>query len=182
MPPHVAQVHRIRIFVVPDTALMGDPPPLGNKMFPSPRHLSLAQDHVRKHAPELVDDVRAIIVIGDKPATFLNGTLVPHNAAIAEAVIRVWTESDTIEWMSEQAFAIVSTQKADHPIWDRPGTPNDPFHTSPPFDAAPGADGRYRAQSSTTRKEANGQQYKVTISIANRLVDPDYVCGSPPPP
>ena len=27
----------------------------------------------------------------------------------------------------------------------------------------------------------NGQQYKVTIKIGGRLVDPDYVCGDPPP-
>lgn len=181
MLSHVAEVHRIRVFVVPDAALQGDPP-LGANNPATPRHLDLAQNHVMRNAPDLVDDVQAIIVVGDKAATFLNRRLVRHEYAILEAAIRVFTESDVVEWVSEDAFTIVSTEKAERPIWYQPGTPENPFHAGPPFDSISGSDNRYRARSSTTRKEANGQQYKVSIRIGNRLIDPDYVCGNPPPP
>jgi hypothetical protein len=133
-------------------------------------------------APELADDVRAIIIIGDKAATFLNGTLVQHDDAIRHAAIRVFTESDVIEWECNEAFTIESTEKADHPIWQKNGTPDNPFYTGPPFDGERLSNGRFRARSSKTRAEANDQQYKAFIKIGDRLIDPDYVCGDPPPP
>ena len=134
-------------------------------------------------APELAGDVHAIIVIGDKAATFLNGDLVPHDNAIRHAAIRVFTESDVIEWECDEAFAIASTTKAEDPIWQKDGTPENPFYTGPPFDGEPLSNNRFRARSSKTRAEANGQQYKVFIKITtgDRLIDPDYVCGDPPP-
>jgi hypothetical protein len=134
-------------------------------------------------APELENDVRAIIVIGDKAATFLDRTLVPHDEAIRHAAIRVFTESDVIEWECDQAFEIASTKKAEHPIWQKDGTPDNPFFTGPPFEGERLSDNRFRARSSKTRAEANDQQYKVFIRITSddRLIDPDYVCGNPPP-
>lgn len=182
MPAHIAQVIPVVIFVVPDSVLQSEPPlPLGKGLPATPRQIKLAHLHVEKEAPALVHDVKAIIVLGDKAATFLHGVLVPHEAAVREAAIRVFTESDVIEWVCDQAFSIVSTGKAHNPIWREPTAPDNPFYTGPPYDAEYGADTRYRAQSTKTRKEANGQQYKVSIRIGNRLIDPDYVCGSPPP-
>ena len=179
---HIAEVQRVVIYVVPDSVLQRAPPlPLGKGLEATQDHLHLAHDHVKKEAPDLVKDVKAIIVIGDKAATFLNGILVRHETAVREAAIRVYTESDVIEWVCDQAFSIVSTEKSHNPIWREPTAPDNPFYTGPPYDAGCGADTRYRAQSTKTRKEANGQQYKVSIRIGTRLIDPDYVCGSPPP-
>jgi hypothetical protein len=180
--PHTAQLHRVRIFVVPDAALQGDPPPVGDGHAVTDRHLEAARTYVMRRAPELADDVQAIIVIGDKAATFLSGRLVPHDAAIQHAAIRMFTESDVIEWQSDAPFEIVSTEKVDKPIWSKGGSPDNPFYEGPPFDGGGcGQDAIYRARSSKTKDAANGQQYKVTIKIGNRLVDPDYVCGNPPP-
>jgi hypothetical protein len=181
MPSHVAQVHQVIIFVVPDDALQGDPPPVGPGRPLTARHLANASDHVKKNARALADNVTAVIVIGDKAATFLNGGLVAHDMAIKHAAIRVYTESDQIEWECDRAFTIASTEKAHNPIWYQPGTPDNPFYAGPPFVAECGSDTRYRARSSTTTAAANGQQYKVTITIGGRDVDPDYVCGNPPP-
>jgi hypothetical protein len=181
-PTHVPQIHRVRIFVVPDRALQGEPPPLGKKNRVTPRHLALADAHVKKEAPDLTDDGKAVIVIGDKAATFRDRKLEDHDLAIRHAAIRMFTESDVIEWESDAPFSIESTAKAENPIWHRDGTPDNPFHTGPPFDSAPHDNGRHKARSSTTTKDANGQQYKVSIRLSDgRLVDPDYVCGDPPP-
>ncbi len=180
IPPHKPETHHIRIFVVADQVLDGDAPPIGSRPL-MPRHLALADAHVKKVAPGLENDVKAIIVIGDKAATFLNRTLVPHGSAIREAAIRVYTESDIIEWESDQAFTIVSTEKSHDPIWYKDGTTDFPFYSGPPFESSSGSGAYHRTQSSTTRREANGQQYKVSIRIGNRLIDPDYVCGDPPP-
>ena len=183
---HEDQVHHVRIFVVPDAALRGDAPPVGGSQRVTPRHLESAHAHVMQTERGLVKDVHAIIVIGDQAATFLNGTLVPHDDAIKHAAIRVYTESDVIEWECNKAFAIDSTKKADNPIWQKDGTPGNPFYSGPPFDGERLTDTRFLARSSKTRAEANDQQYKVFIKIkiesGDRLIDPDYVCGNPPPP
>ena len=181
IPPHKPETHHIRIFVVADDVLKGDAPPIGPRPV-TQGHLDLADAHVKKEAPGLEDDVKAIIVIGDKAATFLHRKLVPHGSAIQEAAIRVYTESDVIEWESDQAFTIVSTEKSHNPIWHQGGTPDNPFHSGPPFVSSSGNGAYHRARSSMTRSEANGQQYKVSIRIGGRLIDPDYVCGDPPPP
>ena len=181
MPTHIAENHRVVIFVVPDNALQGEGPPVGPGRQMTAHHMECATEHVRKHAPALLDNVTAVIVVGDKAGTFLNGTLVPHDQAIKHAAIRMYTESDQIEWECDQAFEIVSTEKAHQPIWYQPGTPDNPFLTGPPFMGECGSDTRYRARSSQTSAAANGQQYKVTIRIGGRDIDPDYVCGSPPP-
>lgn len=178
--PHEPQTHHVRIFVVADRVLAGDAPPIGSRPV-TPRHLELADAHVKKEAPGLENDVKAVIVIGDKAATFLNRTLVPHDVAIRHAAIRVYTESDVIEWESDRAFTIVSTEKAHNPIWYKDGTPDNPFYSGPPFESRCGSGTHHRARSSTTRQEADGQQYKVSIRIGDRLIDPDYVCGTPPP-
>jgi hypothetical protein len=120
---HTAQIHRVRIFVVPDSALRGELPPVGKKNLVTPRHLELAHNHVLHEAPDVADDVHAVIVIGDKAATFLDGKLVPHDEAIKHAAIRVHTESDLIEWEADRAFTIVSTEKAEHRSGIRTGRP-----------------------------------------------------------
>jgi hypothetical protein len=182
MNEHEAQIHHVRIFVVPDAALEGEPPPVGRNEL-TDRHRRLAKAYANRTAPELQDDVKAIVVIGDKAATFLNRELVPHDRAIRHAAIRVFTESDIIEWRSDQPFTIVSTEKAEEPIWSVAGTPENPFYSGPPFESTVDPGNRHQARSSKTKQAANGQQYKVSIRLEDgRLVDPDYVCGDPPPP
>ena len=179
---HIAQTHRVRIFVVPDAALDKESLPLGRNNL-TDRHLKLAEAHAKKTAPDLEDDVKAIVVIGDKAATFLKRELVPHDIAVRHAAIRVFTESDIIEWESDQPFTIVSTEKAVNAIWSEDGTPTNPFYSGPPFESTGDTANRYRARSSKAKQAANGQQYKVSIRLNDgRLVDPDYVCGDPPPP
>src|SRR6266487_1759846 len=178
---HIAQTHRVRIFVVPDAALEREPPPIGKNNLTN-RHLELADAHMKKTAPNLEDDVKAIVVIGDKAATFLKRELVPHDIAVRHAAIRVFTESDIIEWESDQPFTIVSTEKAVNAIWSEDGTPTNPFYSGPPFESTGDTANQYRARSSKAKQAANGQQYKVSIRLNDgRLVDPDYVCGDPPP-
>jgi hypothetical protein len=182
MTEHVAEAHRVRIFVVPDNALEGEPLPLGRDRPVTPRHLERSRSYVNEQAPELMNDSSAIIVVGDKAATFICGALVPHDYAIRHAAIRLYTESDVITWECDRPFRIVSTEKVSDPLWQAQGSPDNPFYVGPPFDGNPVSDVRYKAESSTTKAAANGQQYKVTIMIGDRLIDPDYVCGSPPPP
>jgi hypothetical protein len=181
MVTHVAEAHRVRIFVVPDSVLEGEPLPLGRDRPVTPRHLERSRSHIKQVAEDLLDDSAAVIVVGDKAATFICGALVPHDYAIRHAAIRMYTDSDTIAWECDQPFTIVSTEKVTEPIWCANGTPDNPFYSGPPFCGQPVGNGCFRAESSMTMAAANGQQYKVSIMIGDRLIDPDYVCGSPPP-
>ena len=109
--------------------------------------------------------------------------LLNHDEANRYAVLRVWTDSDTIEYQCDEPFEIVRVEKAG---WKIDGTLDDPFGNS---------ENGYRAHKENAEGEeevwvwrsgllpaaANNQQYKATFKIGGKLIDPDVVCGSPPP-
>jgi hypothetical protein len=106
-----------------------------------------------------------------------------HDDRNRDTVLRVWTESDTIEYQCEEPFAITKVEKAGWRIF---GTPDNPFQDSPPYEAEemPRANGEkplWVWRSGELTAKANNQQYKATFKIGGELIDPDVVCGDPPP-
>jgi len=121
----------------------------------------------------------------------LTRDLHPHDDRNRDTVLRVWTESDTIEYQCDQKFAIVKVKKAG---WKLFGAPDDPFETkrgkapykatkeqASTLDAAGNPTFVWKWKSGVVPASANNQQYKATFRIAGQLIDPDVVCGDPPP-
>lgn len=133
-----------------------------------------------------------IVVIGREPASVItidsSGRRVPrrllaHDHSNRHTVLRVWTESDTIEYQCEEPFAITKVEKAG---WNIFGTPDNPFQEPLPYEARemPRASGEkplWVWKSGVLTAKANNQQYKATFKIGGELIDPDVVCGDPPP-
>jgi len=133
-----------------------------------------------------------IVVMGQEPASLItidsSGRRVPrrllaHDEGNRHAVLRVWTESDTIEYQCEEKFAITKVEKAGWKIHD---TPDNPFQEPLPYEAKemPRASGQkplWVWKSKVLKSTANNQQYKATFKIGGKLIDPDVVCGDPPP-
>jgi hypothetical protein len=98
-------------------------------------------------------------------------------------VLRVWTESDTIEYVCDKPFEIVGVERAG---WKIDGAPDDPFGGATPYRAQrrPPAKGQkplWVWTSGLLPARANNQQYKMKFKIGREEIDPDVVCGSPPP-
>jgi hypothetical protein len=106
--------------------------------------------------------------------------LYAHNAANHDTVLRVWTESDTIEYHCDQAFEIVRVERTGWKIY---GAPENPFGGTLPYRARQSdtAAALWIWTSGKLPATANNQQYKATFKIADELIDPDVVCGDPPP-
>jgi hypothetical protein len=127
-----------------------------------------------------------IVVVGREPASVRRPRqkrqLFGHNDQNKDTVLRVWTESDTIEYRCDQPFEIRKVQKAG---WRIHAAPNDPFGKGKPYRARPEqrAGGRqlWVWRSGVLPATANNQQYKMTFRVGRQLIDPDVVCGSPPP-
>jgi hypothetical protein len=127
-------------------------------------------------------------------ATRRTKRLAAHDDRHRDTVLKVWTESDTVEYQCEHKFAIVEVQQAN---WRIHGAPPNLFERergSMPYEAreeppTTGPAGNPKPvwtwTSGTVPKSANNQQYKMSfmIKIGDRdeLVDPDVVCGDPPP-
>jgi hypothetical protein len=110
-------------------------------------------------------------------------TLAVHNDRNKDTVLRVWTESDTIEYQCDEPFEIVQVKKAGWEIYD---APDDPFGNSKDGYKAQHAEGKNERAlwvwtSGLLPARANNQQYKMTFEIRGERVDPDVVCGDPPP-
>jgi hypothetical protein len=172
---HKPHVHRVQIVVVAPEHLHGLdlPGPHGSLTDPV---LKAAEAHIRSVSPAIMSDPHAIIVIGSQVASAVNGKLVPHDHAIHDSVIRMWTESDVVAWEADRPFVILSVKKAAQSSHNSPGAPDNPFYVGPPY----ASDGHHTARSSIAKSQANGQQYKIDIQIAGRTVDPDILCGAPP--
>ena len=173
---HKPEILRVHIFVVPDEVFGGSKGagPLTDV------ELTAAEPHVRQNARRLNLDATSIIVMRGQPANFHRDKLIRHNPAGArETVLKVWTESDVIEWQSDRPFAIVTIEKAEPPAPSVASAPKNPFYGDIPFNAA-SSDSTYKYQTPKLRASANGQQYKISLRIDGRLVDPDIICGSPP--
>jgi len=189
-PQHAPQILRVKIYLVPEDVLGGPWQPhhrLTNK------ELKKAEAHVKQVAVAQRLEPTSIIVVRDQATSYTN--VAPRNKppdmkllrhdpnGHKETVLRVWTESDRVEWQAAQAFEITNIQKAPAPGFQAAGAgvPANPFYDAVTPYAAKESGGFYTIQTSTARKEANGQQYKITFRIAGRLVDPDIACGFPPP-
>jgi len=115
----------------------------------------------------------------------LRRKLFAHSHEHTDTVLRVWTESDTIEYQCDEQFEIVEMNRAGWKIF---GAPENPFTNTKPWEATK----RDRAQgekdlwvwtSEPIPASANNQQYKMKFKMKKdgRLIDPDVVCGNPPP-
>ena len=115
--------------------------------------------------------------------------LFAHDHHHTDTVLRVWTESDTIEYQCERRFEIVKVEKEGWKIYD---APDNPFGSGKvDYKAQERQLGTGKRQyfwtSSVLPATANYQQYKMTFKIFDEngqngeLVDPDIVCGNPPP-
>ena len=115
--------------------------------------------------------------------------LFAHDHHHADTVLRVWTESDTIEYQCDRRFEIVKVEKEGWKIYD---APDNPFGSGKvDYKAQERQLGTGKRQyfwtSSVLPATANNQQYKMTFKIFDEngkngeLVDPDIVCGNPPP-
>jgi hypothetical protein len=134
-----------------------------------------------------------IVVVGREPASVRTvdsegrkkRQLDAHSHHHTDTVLRVWTDSDTIEYQCDLPFQINEVKRAGWNIYDAP--PN-PFAGQPPYKATQRAtDGLWVWRSSVVPAKANNQQYKMTFTIFDERgengedVDPDVICGNPPP-
>jgi hypothetical protein len=175
---HRPHAHRVTMVVVPPEALAGLSLP-GPKEPLTPELLKLAEEYVSSAEPAVIADPRTIVAIGSRVATPFHGRLVDHDDAIPHSMIRMWTESDVIEWEADTPFVILSVVKAEPAtaIYSRDDSPDNPFYVGPPY----ASDSHHVVRSSIVKDTAHDQQYKVSIQIGGRTIDPDFVCGSPPP-
>jgi hypothetical protein len=124
-------------------------------------------------------DPTDIVVVGQEPASVCEGKLLRHDDRNYVTVLRVWTESDTIEYQCAVEFAIAKVKKAGWRIYN---APDDPFGNSKDgYKASEIEKGLWVWRSGLLPASANNQQYKMTFRIGGRNVDPDVVCGNPPP-
>ena len=99
-------------------------------------------------------------------------------------MLRVWTESDTIEYQCAEPFAIVGVERAGWKIYD---APDNPFGFGKVEYIAQERKGKTDEKriwvwtSGLLPATANNQQYKMTFKIGDETIDPDVACGSPPP-
>ena len=108
-----------------------------------------------------------------------------HNERHRDTVLKVWTESDTVEYQCEKEFAIVGVKQVNRidgapaNLFERSGPMPYEAREEPP---TPGNPVRvWKWTSVTVPQSANDQQYKMTFKIGDELIDPDVVCGDPPP-
>jgi hypothetical protein len=107
-----------------------------------------------------------------------------HDDRHRDTVLRVWTESDTIEYQCDEEFEIVLVERAGWKIY---GAPDIPFDNGPlPYRSEQrkrATDGKpiWVWTSSVLPAKANNQQYKMSFRINGELIDPDVACGDPPP-
>ena len=117
--------------------------------------------------------------------------LSPHDERHRDTVLRVWTESDTIEYQCDEAFEIVQMDRAG---WKLFGAPDNlferergatPYRATKERTSTTDAEGNpklvWKWTSGVVPASANNQQYKSTFKIRGKLIDPDVVCGDPPP-
>jgi hypothetical protein len=108
--------------------------------------------------------------------------LFAHDDHNSNTVLPVWTESDTIEYQCDQKFEITKIKRAGWKIY---GAPEDPFvHRKRPYvSEQEERDGRqmWIWTSGTLPAAANNQQYKMSFTINGEEIDPDVICGNPPP-
>jgi hypothetical protein len=133
-----------------------------------------------------------IVVVGREPASVRpverdgkqkSLDLHAHDDRNKDTVLRVWTESDTIEYQCDEKFEILKVEKAGWRIY---GAPDDPFGVGGPYRAqqTPRAQGEkpiWVWRSGLLPARANNQQYKMTFRIGGVEIDPDVACGDPPP-
>ena len=113
-----------------------------------------------------------------------------HDHHHMDTVLRVWTDSDTIEYQCDRKFEIFKVERTGWRIYDAPEIP---FTSGPlPYRSeqrARATDGKqiWVWTSSVVPATANNQQYKMAFRIFDengengREVDPDVICGNPPP-
>lgn len=178
---HKPETLHVYILVVPDEAVGG---PAAHPHQPlTPPELQRAEEWLKRNVPKDRLKPTSIIVIHDEPASFLpNDTLIAHDPrGHRETILRVWTESDRIEWQSDRLFKIVKIDKAGPPAVTISDAPKDPFYSGMPYVGALVGEKDYKIQSSKLMASANNQQYKISLQVDDRVVDPDIICGSPPP-
>jgi hypothetical protein len=117
-----------------------------------------------------------------------------HDDGHKDTVLRVWTESDTVEYQCDTKFEIVKVEKAGWKIFR---TTDDLFERekhreaieekNATIDASGNPKSVWKWKSGLIPDSANNQQYKMTFRIFDERgekpvdVDPDIVCGDPPP-
>jgi hypothetical protein len=117
--------------------------------------------------------------------------LFAHDDRHRDTVLRVWTESDTIEYQCDEKFEIVGMERAGWKLFGAPGNPFERERGAMPYKATKertsttDADGNpkfvWKWTSGVVPASANNQQYKATFKIRGQKIDPDVVCGDPPP-
>ena len=115
--------------------------------------------------------------------------LFAHDDRHKDTVLRVWTESDTVEYQCDRPFTIEEVKRAGWHIHrspanlfarERQGTPYTAVEDRT-MDASGNLKVVFKWTSGTVPASANNQQYKMTFKIDGELIDPDIVCGDPPP-
>jgi len=205
--PHIVRIVVVGLPANSRAALRGDGPGLTDSDLkwgedvlkemdapPSSNAVSGSLQNVTSTKPRMFDVLEPtdIVVMGQEPASLItidsSGRRVPrrllaHDEGNRHTVLRVWTGSDTIEYRCEEKFAITKVEKAGWKIHD---TPDNPFQEPLPYEAKemPRASGQkplWVWKSGVLTAKANNQQYKATFKIGGKLIDPDVVCGYPPP-
>ena len=186
---------------------MGAPSSNGTSGPPQPSNVPSTQPTNMFDALEPTD----IVVVGNKPASVRTVDssgkpvtsplpagqpeptrhLFPHDDRHTDTVLRVWTESDTIEYQCDEEFEIVRMERAGWKLFGAPDNPFEGERGAAPYKATKertsriDADGNpksvWKWTSGIVPASANNQQYKATFKIRGEEIDPDVVCGDPPP-
>ena len=121
--------------------------------------------------------------------------LFAHNHEHRDTVLRVWTESDTIEYQCDRPFEVAQPEVAGWRIYDSPEnlferSGDAPYVAKEIAGVTPGTS-LWSWTSSVIPAKADNQQYKMTFKIFEKddrnregrfeEIDPDVVCGNPPP-
>ena len=138
-------------------------------------------------APRTADTPNSAALPSEPPTRHLR----PHDDCNKDTVLRVWTESDTIEYQCDEEFEIVKVKRAGWKIYGAPDNPFERERRATPYkatkeptstiDAAGNPTLVWKWTSGVLPATANNQQYKMTFTIRGQEIDPDVVCGDPPP-
>jgi hypothetical protein len=181
--------HIVRIVVVRNAADLEEAEGKLKKMPAPPKKKKSAEGGTTSPTPNNMFEALEptdIVVVGRNPASVREEKaarkLCAHDHHHRETVLRVWTESDTVEYQCDEKFEIAEVKKAGWAIFV---APVDPFSNPKPRTASQetSVDGPavWVWRSSVVPASANNQQYKMTFKINDELIDPDVVCGDPPP-
>lgn len=149
--------------------------------------LSANEQENKRSATDVVGKIpktkpRDIVVIATKPYHLVRKELREHpnvHHEFPDTILQLSIEEENrAVWWSTTRFDITDINYSAHTP-RQPGAPRSPFKDLPVTKEEQDGDGQivYVARSTAPVQESEGQQYKITLSVNGKDVDPDMYCG-----